>query len=82
MQIHIYGLSRELIRSSGFSKPWKSGSENCDINMKYFLFVSGYFWHITDIHYDVHYSVSGDIRKCEYHIAMAQREDTINRLHF
>ncbi|RZF46891.1 hypothetical protein LSTR_LSTR008272 [Laodelphax striatellus] len=23
----------------------------------------GYFWHITDIHYDVHYSVKGDTRK-------------------
>ncbi|XP_069705209.1 cyclic GMP-AMP phosphodiesterase SMPDL3A [Periplaneta americana] len=23
----------------------------------------GYFWHITDIHYDVHYSTAGDTRK-------------------
>lgn len=37
-----------------------------------FLFVvSGYFWHITDIHFDIQYSTKGDIQKSKsfwYHL--------------
>jgi hypothetical protein len=46
-------------------------TEHAILLSKSFLFVSGYFWHITDIHYDVHYSTSGDTRKCEYRVRIA-----------
>lgn len=29
----------------------------------FFFCLSGYFWHITDIHFDVQYSTDGDIQK-------------------
>lgn len=29
-------------------------------------FLSGYFWHITDLHLDTAYSTSGDVLKSEY----------------
>jgi hypothetical protein len=51
-------------------------AEHAILISKSFLFVSGYFWHITDIHYDVHYSTSGDTRTCEYQVRIAPH--TIN----
>ena len=44
--------------------------------MIFSLFLAGYFWHITDIHYDAHYSTLGDTRKCKYHVRTAQYSTT------
>ena len=41
--------------------------------MKFSLFLSGYFWHITDIHYDAHYSTSGNTQRCKYHVRKSKK---------
>ena len=44
--------------------------------------ISGYFWHITDIHYDVNYTTHGDTSRSEYQamcIHHASREQSFGR---
>lgn len=44
--------------------------------------IAGYFWHITDIHYDVNYTTHGDTTRSKYQamcIHHASREQSFGR---
>lgn len=59
-------------RPSG--SPWDHAPRNFCCGWKLFIsrrfFVSGYFWHITDVHYDASYVATADYTQSEYIIIL------------